>query len=319
MLSKTNRVLMVMLSSVLLTYIVYTHAYPQDSNATIQELLHDCQRIEDLGRVLDLKSLEKLAVELEKKWFVKDKEDYGYMMQQLCGTFSSLDFENDRQYELARQYAVLAVEKSHTLQENYKIPIKAELQLLMYVHSVKVCPEYFIALAKSEDWPNQRERTAKLYFRSWDRLVKAIDKKWDPNDPSIVFPRPPDGVKQWVIGMSPEQIIDPNLRAEYEAALKVFWQKKKRHIEQRHLRRLQKEYLPILQKHLLRLYSGPGFDSKKIQTEELQHDLEKHIKNNEVRTIILGGLSKRLIEESETKPKETPGDRRRLETRQRLE
>lgn len=316
MLAKTNIILVVMLSIVFLTSIVSMVSTSQDSNATIRELLNDLQRIDDLGRVLDLNALEKLAVELEKKWFVKDKEGYGFIIQKLCGTFSSYDFENDRQYELARQYAVLALEKSHTLQENNKIPIEAELQLLMYVHSVKVCPEYFIALAKNEDWPNQRGRTAKLYFRSWDRLAKSIDKKWDPNDPSIVYPRPPDGVKQWVIGMSPDQISDPNLRAEYEAALKVFWQKKKRHIEQRHLRQLQKEYLPILQKHLIILYSGPDFDSKKLQTEALQNDLEKHIKNNEVRTTILDGLRKRLIEESETKPKEKPGGRRRLETRQ---
>jgi len=308
-----------MLSSVFLTSIVSMGATSQDSNATTQELLHDRQRIEDLGRVLDLNALEKLAVELEKKWFVKDKEGYGYMMQQLCGTFSSYDFENDRQYELAKQYAVLALEKSHTLQENNKIPIEAELQLLMYVQSVQMCTEYFRALSHSEDWPDLRVKKTKLYFRSWDRLVKAIDKKWDPNDPSIIFPRPPDGVKQWVIGMSPEQISDPNLRAEYEAALKVFWQKKKRHIEQRHLRRLQKEYLPILQKHLLRLYSGPAFDSKKLQTEALQHDLEKHVKDKGVREIIYDGIRKELFEESKPKTQEKLGNRRQSKIRRRLE
>jgi len=286
------------------------------ASATSQEFRRDFLRIKAQDWVLDLKASAKLAGELEKKWFTKDKEHYGYMMLQICGTFSSLNFEDDRRFALAREYAILALEKSYTLEGNDKIPIEVELRLLMHIlQGGQASPEYLRGLAKSEDWPNKREKTTTLYFRGWERLVKAIDKKWDPNDPSLLPPGPHTGMKIVAGGMSPENIKDPNLREEYEAALEEYRHKCKLHSEQRTLRRLKKEDLPRLQKYLLRLWSGPSFDSKELETEALQRALEKHIKDKEVRAIILDGLRKKLIDESKPKPKRELGARGRRSSR----
>jgi len=293
-------------------------------NTEKQEYKQERARIKALrksfkpGPVNNLKEYEKFADEIQRKWSRRNKEYYARLMLEVCGPLSSGNFKHDRQYELARQYALLALDKSYGLEQNNRIPIEVEFRLLMYVRqSALASTKYLQSLGQKDDWPNQRREEAKFYFRTWDRLERAIDPNWDPNDPSLVFPRPPVGVDRFAIGMSPENIKDPNLRAEYEAALEEYRQRHKRHSEQRRLRRLKKEDLPILQKHLLRLYSGPLFDSKKLETEALQQNLAKHIKDEKIRAIILDGVKNRLLEESKPKPKAKPGFRERTETRRR--
>lgn len=276
------------------------------------EFLQDVARLKALGEARDLKGLEELAPKLERKWFTTNKKYYGPIVLEICGNFSSWPFRDSRQYDLARQYIMLALDKSNKLEEKEKIPIEVELRLLLFLQG-----PYLKEVAKSKDWPNQRSAMAKLYFNAWHRLDKTIDENWDPkNFKSLVRPRPPAGVKTWISGMSPEDIKDPKLRALYKAALEQYRRKVERHNEQRRLRRLKKSFLPRLQKHLFRLYSGPLFDSKKLETKALHQDIAKHIKDKKVRAMILDGLTKRLFEESKPKPKEKPGGRYRLESRQ---
>ncbi len=99
-----------LLSIVLIPGVTSLAARPEESDPNQQESRHDSARIQALAEALDLEGLEKLAPELEKKWFAKDKTYYGYMMLRVCGTFASRTFNTDRQYELARQYALLALQ-----------------------------------------------------------------------------------------------------------------------------------------------------------------------------------------------------------------
>ena len=276
-----------------------------------KEYFQDLSRVRELRREKNLEGLDKLACELEKKWFAKNKENYGYMLLEICGAFGSSGFKTDIKYDLGRKYAMLALEKSAKLKEKNQIPIEVEFSLLGHLQSIFKLKE----AAKSKDWPNKRNAMAKLYFHAWHRLEKTIDKNWDPNDASLVPPRPPAGVDRGWSGMSPQAIKDPNLRTEYEEALEEHRHKKILHSKQRCLRELKKWDLPYLQKDLLRLYSGPLFDSKKLEIVALQEDLEKLIEDKEVRTTILNGLQKKLLEISEPKPKDKGGRRGRSEAR----
>jgi hypothetical protein len=290
-------------------------APPEESDPNQQESRQDSARIQALAEALDLEGLEKLAPELEKKWFAKDKTYYGYMMLRVCGTFTSCTFtsrafNNNRQYELARQYALLALDKSQGPDKADRIPIEVEFWLLMYVREGALSSDkYLQTLAQKDDWANERSKESKFYFQAWARLESSIDPNWDPNDPSLVFPRPPAGVERGWSWMSPEDIEDPKLRAEYEAALNEYWQKVALYQGQRSLRQVKKEDLPRLQNRLLILYSGPAFDSKNLETDALQQDLKKHIEDKKVRDLIFNGLKKRLTEESEPKPKPGLGPR----------
>lgn len=282
----------------------------EDLDKISKEYFQDLSRVEELGREKNLEGLDKLASELAEKWLTRNMEDYAYMMLDICGTFVSLDFKTDRQYDLGRKYAVLVLEKSANLEEKNQIPLEVEFSLLGHVQNV---PKFKEA-AQIKDWPNKRTATAKLYFHACHRLEKAIDKNWDPNDLSLVYPMPPAGVERGWDGMSPEVIKDPKLRAEYEAALEKYRRKSKHNTQQHNLRQLKKWHLPHLHKNLLWLYSGPLFDSTKLEKAALQEDLKRHIENKEVRATIFDGVEKKLLEKSKPKPKD---NWRRSRTRRR--
>jgi len=256
------------------------------------EYLQDLSRVKELGQKRNLEGLDRLASKLEEKWFAKNKEKYGYLMLAICGTLGSRDFTTERQYELTRKYAVLVLEKSRRLEEQYQIPIEVEFMLCGHVQDQLNLKE----AVKGEDWASKRAELAKLYFHAWHRLERLSDENWDPNDPNIGTPfGPPAGYKgpggSW---MPPERITDPTLRAEYEGAIAEFRNQHKRHSEQRRLRQLKESHLPYLQKDLLRLYSGPLFNSKTLEEEALQKDMERGIKDHDVRLSILNGMRKTL-------------------------
>ena len=96
--------------------------------------------------------------------------------------------------------------------------------------------------------------------------------------------------------MSADSIEDPNLRAEYEAALKEYWEKMRQHSKQYGLRRIKESDLPIVQRHILGLYSGPAFDSKNLETEALKLDISKYVKDDKIRITMLEGMKNRIIE-----------------------
>ncbi|MHC5077314.1 MAG: hypothetical protein ACYTFM_12935, partial [Planctomycetota bacterium] len=261
--------------------------------------VQDCNIIQILGREKNLESLEQVATELETTWFVKNKEYYGYIMLELNNAFSSYNFGNDRQFELARKYSLLALNRLAMLDEEEQIPIEVEIGLIRHTLSLY----NFNEAAESNDWPNKRKEIAKLYFRTWERLEKAIDINWDPNDPNLKPLSRPPGIKRWALGMSPEAIEDPSLRAEYEIKFEKYKQRKRHSSRQQSLRKIRKYELVDIQENLLRLYSGPLFNFTELEIEALQEDLERCIEDEEIRSIILNGIQERLLEKS--KPKDS--------------
>jgi len=305
-----KKMFMLICSGVLLGSTVSMATEAVGSDAIVKEYSQDLSRVGELGQKAELEGLDRLASELEEKWFGKNREKYGYIMLGICGTFGSLDFGTDRQYDLARKYAVLVLEKSRKLEEENQIPIEVEFILSGHVQNMLNLKE----AVKGEDWPNKRSGLAKLYFHAWHRLERKIDTNWDPNDPNIGTPPcPPAGYKgpggSW---MSPEHIKDPTLRAEYETAIEEYRHKHKRHSEQRHLRQLKKSHLPYLQKDILRLYSGPLFDSKTLEEEVLQRDIERYIEDKDVMITLVRGIKNRLLKMNlPAKPQDKQGGRQR--------
>lgn len=287
---RLNIIATIMLVNVFVTNIT-SIVGTQSSEEKKKELLQDMAQVRAIGKNNELENLEKFAVELERKWFARKKEHYGYMILEICGKFSSLNFKDDRQYDLARHYAILALGKSGELEERDKIPIEVELKLVTgHIQSLYKFKE----ASKNRDWTDQRSSLAKLYFHAWHRLEKSID----PNEAVPPWPKPSGGDGIWFSGMSPESIKDPVVRAEYKAELKKFWQKMEWYNNQRRLRKLKKYFLPRLQKQVLRLYSGPLFDCKKLETEALQRELEKHIKDKRIRAMVFDSIRERFLEET---------------------
>ena len=277
-----------------------------EPNSLGHQVLPDIARIRALEYARNLGGLEKLAAELEKKWFPRNKEYYGYIMLAVCDAFGSGIFEGNQGDELAKEYARLIFEKSHNLEENEKIPIDAQLKLVGRIETpVERLPERYRDLATSGDWPNNRIQLARFYMETWGRLEQLIDDNWDPNSKP---PRPetPAGVSFYYPGMPAERIEDAGLRAKYEAELEEYRLSSKRYNRQRHLARLKKKFVHDLEQHLLRLYSGPLFDSNNLERQALQKDLERHIVDEKVRLMILERVAKRVSGGSEARPEEAP-------------
>jgi len=250
------------------------------------EVQRDVEKLQSLSRSAPLDDLEKTAAKLESKWFARDKEQYGYVILRICDAFTSHRPPEDRPYELARQHTLRALEKSADLRGG-GIPIEIELRLV-----TRCLQENYEPKVASQDpnWSTVRGSLAAWYFHAWDRLEKGIDPNYDPNSALRPWPMPSkyDGI--WVPGMSPDAIKDPAARAAYAGALKEFWARMEDYNEQHHLRRLKEGFQPKLAEQILRLYSGPSFDSQQLEAQALIQDLQVHVADAHLRESILDAV-----------------------------
>lgn len=230
-----------------------------------------------------LDALEAAAAEYQEKWFAKDTRLYGYIVLEICGDFTSFPLADNKRYELARQHATSALDRLEGLPEGEMMPLEVQLRLVTgYIQSMFRFKEE----AEKEDWLERRGVLAKYYFDAWTRLEKAIDPNFDPNDPLSPMPFPSGYTGIWLSGMSPAAIEDVAVRAQYEAALQVYWESQETYSNQRRFRRLKERFVPKLQQQILRLYSGPLFESKEFEAEPFGADIEKYVSDAGVREVI---------------------------------
>jgi len=98
-----------------------------------QEYEQDLSRIGSLRKSLkpgptnDLKSFEKFADEIQRKWRSKDPEHYAKLMLEICGPITSGRFNTDDRFNIARKYALTALTYPN------KITLETELELTGHV------------------------------------------------------------------------------------------------------------------------------------------------------------------------------------------
>src|SRR4030065_594211 len=187
-----------------------------------QEYEQELNRIKSLrksfkpGPVNDINEYKKSADQIQDKWSQKNKEYYARLMWELCKPLSSGRFNNERQYNVAREYALSALAKPN------EISLEIELELIGHVMTDMITPRS----PTGQDWIQRRMKDVEVRLHAWKRLTDVVDPNWDPNDmPFINVPLPP-GV-EGISGMSPKSIKDPKLRAEYEASIEKNEQKPK--------------------------------------------------------------------------------------------
>ncbi len=272
--------------------------------ANVDEAIQDENDVRSVASTGNLKNLQNLADNLEKKWFEKDKKYYWYIMSVICDQLSSYGYNEGIPSKIASRYAKQTIEKSKELSEGEKIPMHIEFNFLMNIKVDYGSYKNMNELSQTNDWKNKRAETAKYYFQGWERLEKSIDPNYGKPDPNYrPGPiRPPKGVDSSFSGMSPKAIKDPNLRAQYEKTLQEDHEKKRRGLEQFQLMRTKKESLPLIQSNILYLYSGPLYESKTLDINALNTDLVKYIRDLKLREIILEAMKNKLSEE--LKPKQ---------------
>jgi len=255
------------------------------SQAEKQEYKEDMARIKALeksfkpGPVNDLEEYEKFADEIQNKWRDRDKEHYARLMQEVCEPLSSGRFKGDRQYEVARKYALSVLEKSE------EISIEMELELTGHVVTLMYTPNS----PKGEDFAQRRKKDVEIRLHAWKRLLGAIDPNWDPNE--VIWSPNAVGVNMGLPagGIAPESIKDPKLRAEYEAALQENRQKIERHTKQYRLHDWLKSYPKSRERDIVLIYSEPPFN-----LEELKQYLGKYAVDEKTRARILEAVKKNM-------------------------
>lgn len=240
----------------------------------------DLNLLESFANARDLNGLEKAGNDIEKKWGQRKEESYFALMLKICDLLNSIDFNDyGRQSSLIQKYATLALEKSET------IPLEIELPLLLHLQEDV---DYSKGVVKGVEWSKQRSRITKSWLSAWQRLEKEIDKNFDFNDLPERNIAPPlsTGLPS---GIAPEDVEDPKLRAEYEAALAKNKQKAQNYSRQVKLRELDKLFSPRVEQYIISAYSKPPFD-----LEELKQYLDEYVTDKERSARILDAVKKKM-------------------------
>lgn len=246
----------------------------------------DVARIKALARSKDLAGLERLADEIEQTWRTATTAHYARLMLKVAETFMSEDFRDRRQYDLARGYAALALEKIDPARYG-AFPIDVEVKLLLHL---QVDAEYDRGQVRGQEWAALRKRKALRWFRAWKRLTDGIDETWDPNDLPLSNIAPP-AATGLPSGVAPRHIKDPKLRARYEAEIQRHARKARRNRTQALLRRLDRRFSPVAEVYIIQAYSKPPY-----RLSELEALLKAYVADDDRRARIVEGAARTMGE-----------------------
>ena len=234
--------------------------------------------------VRDLNAYEEFADRLNHKWRGRNKELYARLMLEICGPLISGFFNEGRQYELSRKYALSALEEPDS------IPLLIELDLNGCVMTYVFGPN----AVSGKDLVERRAKDAAIRLHAWRRLLEAIDPDWDPNEKTLggnVPPPPGTGLSP---GVDPAAIQDSALRAAYEDAIRINSQKIEERTRQYKYRWRLEWFQEHAEKSIIQTYSHPPF-----AIEELRNMLDNQLPDQEAKTRIIETVEKNMREPQE--------------------
>jgi len=248
-----------------------------------QEYTREVARIKALeksfkpGPVNSLEEYEKFADEIQARWSQKSKEYSARLMLEVCRTLSSGNFKDDRRHDLARKYALSVLDKPE------RPSLEMELELTGHVMTAMGIP----AAPKGEEFAQRRKKDVEIRLHAWKRLMDSIDPNWDPNE--VLLSPNAVGVELGLpnSGMSPENVKDSRLRAEYMAALEKNRQAIERHTQQRRLHDWLKRFPPRAERYIIQAYSKSPHN-----IEELTGLLNQYMRDEQMRGRILDAVRK---------------------------
>ncbi len=239
------------------------------------------------GMAIDFEAYEKLVDDIDETWREKNRVYHAHLMLDACVPLSSGSFKDPRQYELARKYALSALEKPE------KVPVILELELIGHVRTVMIGPE----APRGVHFARRRKSDVAVRLHAWKRLLDAIDPNWTPDEflwSRFVAPPEATGLPA---GVEPEAIEDVDLRKEYEAAIQRNREMADHHMEQRKLSNWMKKFPRRTEERIILAYSQPPFD-----VEELKVLLREHLPDQDVAFRIVNKVEMNILEKKELAP-----------------
>lgn len=241
------------------------------------ELQRDLGRVESFRASRNLDELVKVADDIENRWSGRRASDYAELMLRVSDTLSSVNFNDQRQYVFAQKYAEAALQKAA------EIPVDLQLHLILHL---RADIGYERGEVKGEEWARVRNTKTKMWLQGWQQLRLQMNRSFDFNDvPSLNVSLPAGATG--VAGMSPAQIKDPKLRAEYEDAIAANARKAEEYRRQYKLRQLDQLFSPKAEEYVVRVYSRDP-----ANLSELKQLLEAYIDDYALREKILNEVTK---------------------------
>lgn len=222
-------------------------------------------QIDALAAQGNFDGLKRIAADLGRDWDEGRRDGYFQLMTHLCNDIGSKDFMAPEQYELEREYAQTALNRSS------EIPFDLEFQLLMHLQYFPIQLERRLS---PEDWSTYRAEWTTLWLRAWKKINAAIDDSFDPNELPLINVPPPASV-DLPAGVASEEIKDPDLRHEYEAAIQKNIENTMHYNEQIRLRKSKPSFLKTLQRVFVYFYSRPGADLHELDRLLNEAGMEK--------------------------------------------
>lgn len=243
------------------------------SSVEKQEFKQDFVRIRAMeksfseGKNNSLTDYEQFADELQVKWKLKNKENYARLMVEVCGPLSSGSFKENRRYEVARQYALSALDKP------LEISIDTELELIGHALTLMTGP----SAPKGQVWEGLRKKDVEMRLHAWQRLLDSIDPDWDPNQ-VILSPNAVAVVMGYPGTIDSQAIKDPILRAEYEAAIEANRQEIEEYTEQNRLHKWLKRYPKRAEAYITDAYSTAPYNNEELVKYLVDYKIDEKTK-----------------------------------------
>jgi len=274
---------------VMLACISFVHGarsgYSELSEKEMQEHTQDLALVKKMknsftsGLTNDLSEYKKFVDEIQHTWSQRNKEYYARLMLAACEPLSSGSFKDNYRHELAREYALSALENPDA------IPLTLELELTGHVITLMVSNA-----PKDEVFSECRRKDVKVRLHAWKRLTDAIDPKWDPADMPHLNIEPPTATGL-PGGVAPAGIKDETLRVEYEMAIQRNKQKAEEYSEQNKLHRWLGVFPNRAENYIIQAYSHTPFN-----IEELKKSLNDYSVDEKTKVRILDAVIKNTQE-----------------------
>lgn len=235
----------------------------------------------------DLDSYKKFADDILNKWKLKNKEYYSKLVLQACAPLSSGRFNENRRYEVARSYALSALEKPQ------EISLDTELELTGHALTLMIGPD----APKEQDWQTRRKKDVEIRMHAWRRLLDSIDPDWNPNE-VLLSPNAIAAELGFSGTIEADSIKDPVLRQKYIAAIAANRQKIEKYSEQNKLRKWLKRYPKTAEEYIVQAYSKAPYNN-----EELAKYLDDYKLDEKTKARIIDSVEKNIEEEDKKSKK----------------
>lgn len=141
--------------------------------------------------------------------------------------------------------------------------------------------------SKQEDeaaWGKQKVQKLRLLLRLMTALHRSIDRNWDAQDVPQINIAPPGGLEGGRAGMDPASIKNPELRRQYEEAIRENAEKAERYRLQKGLRKLRDQWTKRLFV-VVRTHFDLAEETDREQFEKL---MEEELKDKELQQWLRG-------------------------------